>query len=147
MIVELKIYEQKSLERCCHIVSLCGKIKSYDSLSRIPQCMRDFLNTLDSSTLTQLSNPVISFAPDWLRILFECQAWHPPFLKHQMCRSYYAKMQLDVGNKPYLSTAQTLCLLISHIFYIKSVANWQRIIHLEKDMTLVMSAPQNFLRV
>ncbi len=24
-------------------------------------------------------------------------------------------MQLDVGNEPYLSTAQALCLLISHI--------------------------------
>ncbi len=34
-------------------------------------------------------------------------------------------MQLDVGSEPYLSTAQALSL-ISHIFYYKSIANWQR---------------------
>ncbi len=37
------------------------------------------------------------------------------------------KMQLDVGNEPYLSTAQALCLLVSHIFYYKAFANGQRI--------------------
>ncbi len=30
------------------------------------------------------------------------------------------KIQFDVGSEPYLSTAQTLCLLISHILYYKS---------------------------
>ncbi len=32
-----------------------------------------------------------------------------------------SKMQLDVGSEPYLSTAQALCLLISNIFYFKSL--------------------------
>ena len=36
-------------------------------------------------------------------------------------------MQLDVGSEPYLSTAQALCLFISHPFYSKSFANWHRI--------------------
>ena len=36
-------------------------------------------------------------------------------------------MQLDVGNEPYLSTAQAPCLFINHIFYIQSLAIWQRI--------------------
>ncbi len=29
-------------------------------------------------------------------------------------------MQLDVGSEPYLSTAQALCLFISHTLYYKS---------------------------
>ncbi len=41
---------------------------------------------------------------------------------------YHTKeMQLEVGSEPYLSIAQALCLLISPIFYYKSIANWQRI--------------------
>ncbi len=39
----------------------------------------------------------------------------------------FQKMQLDVGSEPNLSTAQALCLAIGHIFYYRSVANWQRI--------------------
>ncbi len=31
------------------------------------------------------------------------------------------------ANESYLSTAQVLCLLITHIFYFKSLVNWQRI--------------------
>ncbi len=40
--------------------------------------------------------------------------------------SFREKMQLDVGSEPYLSTAQALCLFISHTFYYKSFENWQR---------------------
>ncbi len=36
-------------------------------------------------------------------------------------------MQLDVGSEPYLSTAQALCLFISHTFYYKSFEKCQRI--------------------
>ncbi len=42
------------------------------------------------------------------------------------------KMQPDVNNDPYLFTAQAICLLITHIFYYKSGANWQRIAAMAK---------------
>ena len=44
------------------------------------------------------------------------------------------KMQLDVGSEPYLSKAQALCLLISHIFYFKLLANCQRIVAMVKSV-------------
>ena len=50
---------------------------------------------------------------------------------------YIKKMQLDVGNEPYLSTAQALCLLISHSIYYKSVANWQGISAMAKSGSFI----------
>ena len=50
-----------------------------------------------------------------------------------MSKFVVEKMQLDVGNEPYLSTAQALRLLTSYIFYYKYVANWQRITAMAKS--------------
>ncbi len=50
-------------------------------------------------------------------------------------------MQLDVGSEPYLSTAQAICLLITHMFYDKSGANWQRIAAMEKSDFVLQQSP------
>ncbi len=45
----------------------------------------------------------------------------------------YGVMQPDVGNEPYLFTAQAPCLFINCAFYYKSIASWQRITAVAKS--------------